>query len=323
MKICITCGIKLPVNLYGGAERVIWDLCHMLFSLNNKVFLIAPTGSSCPFAEVIDCDFNEGILRHIPADADIVHFFSPVPENYDGKFIYTLEGNAQYGVELPQQTVFVSRNQAKRHGGECFVYNSLLPRDGDLSLKRENFHFLGKAAWRRKNVKGAILCARKANRTRIDILGGTRLNFKMGFRFTPDLHARFHGMVDDEFKKLIITQSRGLVFPVLWNDPCPLSIVESLYWGAPVFGTPYGSLPELVPPEVGFLSANSDELAEVMRNSEQWKPKVCRDYAMEKFHSRKMAVKYLSLYERVLAGEVLNKAIPSLIAKEPKLLPFQ
>jgi hypothetical protein len=323
MKICITCGVKLPVHLYGGAERVIWDLCEMLSYLNHEVCLIAPVGSSSTFAKVIEIDFNEDLLGHIPPDADIVHFFSPVPEHFNGKFIYTLEGNAQFGEVLPQQTVFVSQNQAKRHGGDCFVHNSLTPREGDLSLNRECFHFLGKAAWRRKNVKGAILCAKKANRARIDILGGTRLNFNMGFRFTPDLHAHFHGMVDDEFKKLKITKSRGLVFPVLWNDPCPLSIIESLYWGAPVFGTPYGSLPELVPNEVGFLSADSDELAEAMKNSDQWKPKVCRDYAFENFNSKKMALKYLEIYERVIDGEVLNESIPTLQEPEPKLLPFK
>jgi len=60
-----------------------------------------------------------------------------------------------------------------------------------------------------------------------------------------------------------------------------------------------------------------------MKESANWKPQVCRDYAMENFNSRKILLKYLSLYERVLAGEVLIKKIPTLIAKEPKLLPFQ
>ena len=59
-----------------------------------------------------------------------------------------------------------------------------------------------------------------------------------------------------------------------------------------------------------------------MKEPANWKPQVCRDYAMENFNSRKMALEYLSLYERVLDGEVLNKTIPSLIAEEPKLLPF-
>ena len=323
MKIAITSNIALPVEKYGGAERVIWDLCHMLSILGHEVFILAPKGSICSFANVIESVLKNIKGEKILLDVDIVHFFSKVPDNYDKPFIYTAEGNAQFGNVLPQQTVFVSRNQAMRHGGDCFVHNSLTPREGDLSLNRDSFHFLGKAAWRRKNVRGAILCAKKANRVQIDILGGTRLNFNMGFRFTPDLHANFHGMVDDDFKKLKITKSRGLVFPVLWNDPCPLSIIESLYWGAPVFGTPYGSLPELVPDEVGFLSTDSDELAEAMKNSDQWNPKVCRDYAIENFSSKKMASKYLEIYERVIDGEVLNKSIPTLQEPEPKLLPFE
>ena len=51
---------------------------------------------------------------------------------------------------------------------------------------------------------------KKRIRTPIDILGGTRLNFNMGFRFTTDLHARFHGMVDDDFKNRVMSSSCGL-----------------------------------------------------------------------------------------------------------------
>ena len=119
--------------------------------------------------------------------------------------------------------------------------------------KKVGFHFFGKAAWRRKNVEVQFYVLKKANRTPIDILGGTRLNFNMGFRFTTDLHARFHGMVDDDFKNRVMSSSRGLVFPVRWNDPCPNAVIESLFAGCPVFGTPYGSLPELVPEAVDFF----------------------------------------------------------------------
>ena len=43
MKIAVTSQIKLPVNLYGGAERVIWDLCRELNALGNEVVLSCPT----------------------------------------------------------------------------------------------------------------------------------------------------------------------------------------------------------------------------------------------------------------------------------------
>ena len=167
------------------------------------------------------------------------------------------------------------------------------------------------------------MCAKKANRGPIDILGGRRLNFNMGFRFTMDLNTRFHGMVDDDFKYKVMSSSKGLVFPVRWHEPFGLAIIESLFAGCPVFGTPYGSLPELVPNDVGFLSANSDDLAEAMKDTGQWKPEICRDYAVENFSSKKMALKYLEIYERVIDGEVLNKSIPTLREPEPKLLPFK
>ena len=322
MKIAVTSQIKLPVNLYGGSERVIWDLCRDLNALGNEVVLVAPHGTSCNFAHVVEHDFTRNIMDSLPKDIDLLHFYSDIPKQLDLPYISTHNGNSSYNEILDVQTVFVSHNQAFRHGGDCVVYNGLTPCETNLTHERSSFHFLGKAAWRRKNVKGAIRCARKANSGKIDILGGTRINFNMGFRFTLDPIARFHGMVDDAVKKQILPKSRGLVFPVLWNDPCPLSIIESLFSGCPVFGTPYGSLPELVPSEVGFLSASSDELADAMKDSQQWKPQVCRDYAVENFNSKKMALSYVEIYERVLSGEILNKEPPSLKKPEPKLLPF-
>ena len=322
MKIAITSNIALPVAKYGGAERVIWGLSRELSFLGHSVYLIAPPGTTCDFAQVIEFNPVNDISNIIPKSIDLIHFFSKIPKDLQIPHIYTAEGNGIYGHKFSRQTVFVSRNQALRHCGDCVVHNGLTPSKVNLSLERNGFHFLGKAAWRRKNVKGAIRCARQAKSGKIDILGGTRLNFNMGFRFTFDLNARFHGMVDDSMKYKIMETSKGLVFPVCWNEPFGLAIIESLFSGCPVFGTPYGSLPELVPPEVGFLSASSDELAEAMKDSQQWKPQVCRDYAVENFNTKKMALKYVEIYERVLDGEVLNKEPPQLKEVEPKLLPF-
>ena len=322
MNIAITSNIALPVAKYGGAERVIWELSRELSFLGHSVYLITPPGTTCDFAQVIEFNPVNNISSLIPKSIDLIHFFSKIPKNLQIPHIYTAEGNGIYGQKFSRQTVFVSKNQAFRHGGDCVVYNGLTPCETNLSLERKGFHFLGKAAWRRKNVKGAIRCARKANSTKIDILGGTRINFNMGFRFTLDPIARFHGMVDNSKKYKVMESSKGLVFPVCWNEPFGLAIIESLFSGCPVFGTPYGSLPELVPSEVGFLSASSDELAEAMKDSQQWKPQVCRDYAVENFNSKKMALSYVEIYERVLAGETLNKEPPTLKELEPKLLPF-
>jgi hypothetical protein len=73
--------------------------------------------------------------------------------------------------------------------------------------------------------------------------------------------------------------------------------------GCSVLGTPYGSLPEIVTPEVGFLSISENELAEKLKNIAQFDPKICHEYARDTFTSRQMALGYLQYFEMVLSGK--------------------
>ena len=326
MVIALTSLNRLPAVNYGGTERVIWDLSHELQKLGNKVYIIGPEVDSFEHASAINCKLDDDLVRNLPDDIDIVHFHSPPGKNFPLPHVFTMHGNAEFGSKLPIQTIFISKNQAKRHGGDHFVYNGLSWSDNNLfekGLKRYDFHFLGKAAWRRKNVVGAIKCIKKARAGKLNVLGGHRFNFSMGFRFTIDPNIRFHGMVDDTYKYRLMKNSKALLMPIRWHEPFGLALIESLYCGCPVLGTPYGSLPELIPPNVGFLSHKSEELIDAMREVDQWSAKECHNYACQKFNSRIMAMKYLEIYQRVLNGEVLNAEEPRLQKPSPKLLPFE
>lgn len=145
---------------------------------------------------------------------------------------------------------------------------------------------------------------------RLLVLGGTRLNFKMGFRLTLSPKVRFKGMVGGEEKIRYLHGSRGLIFPVRWHEPFGLAITESLYCGAPVFGTPYGSLPELVTPDVGFLTSSKEEMIRHIRDDYRYSPLRCHEYARDLFNSRVMAEGYISKYEKVMNGEWLNPCQP-------------
>jgi glycosyltransferase involved in cell wall biosynthesis len=129
-------------------------------------------------------------------------------------------------------------------------------------------------------------------------------------------------MVNDHQKYEVMNRSRGLVFPVRWHEPFGLAITESMHCGCPVFGTPYGSLPELVPPEVGLLSSSQSELAAAMADADRWDPATCTAYAAEHFNSKRMALAYLEKYERVINGESLNATHPTLQEPEEKMLPW-
>ena len=329
MNILIVNNSKLPVIYYGGTERVIWYLGKTLTRLGHKVSFLVAQGSTCDFAKIIERNPEVDVIDQIPADIDLVHFhFTPKGvEKLQVPYLITIHGNPNQAESLDKNAVFISKNHAKRHNAEAFVHNGLDWDDYDtvdFAEKRNYFHFLGKAAWRVKNVKGAINTTLKLKGERIHVLGGSRLNIKMGFRFTWQPRARFYGMVGGEEKMNQLKHSKGLVFPVRWHEPFGLAIIESLYFGAPVFGTPHGSLPELVNEDIGFLSHSSATLSEAMKQYQDYNPKTCHDYAATHFNAEVMSKAYLNLYEKVMNGENINQNIPNRILKdEPKFLNWE
>jgi glycosyltransferase involved in cell wall biosynthesis len=313
VKILLVCPERLPPERYGGIERVVWWLGRALHGLGHEVRFLARGTASNGFSTTVP--WRDGVPPEQQVDdwPDVVHFHFPFRGTLARPHLSTIHGNAPAGEALPRDSVFVSRSHAAHHGAECFVHNGIGLEDYDAPLvaaKEGYAHFLGKAAWRVKNVRGAIRVARRAGLP-LRVLGGTRLNFGMGFRFTPWPSVRFHGMVGQAEKLRWIPRSRGLVFPVLWHEPFGLAVVESLWLGAPVFGTPYGALPELVPSEVGVLAASEGALAAALREAGAFSPQRCRDWAAAHFDARTMARAYLRLYERVAAGEPLHPRPPA------------
>jgi len=319
---------RLPAIKYGGTSRVVWWLGKALVELGHRVTFLALPGSQCDFACVIERPTGDDWANRIPDDIDLVHIHSdpdehpelPVPQ------LTTFHGNSRPGQKHHVNTVFISANQAARNGGEVYVHHGLdfdaYPAP-DLDLARESLVFLAKAAWKVKNVQGAIRIARLAGLP-LDVAGGTRLNFNMGFRFTWDRNVSFHGMIDDQQKASLLNRASALLFPVRWHEPFGLAVIEALYFGCAVLGTPYGSLPELVPPDVGYLSASESELADVAKSAaDRFSAARCHQYARDRFSAARMATDYVTLYEQVAGGQCLHACAPA-APKIPtvKYLPF-
>ena len=325
MHILIVNDTKIPAIKYGGIERVIWGLGKALTQMGHTVSYMVAPGSSCPFAkQMLVYDKTKDFDIQVPKDVDVIHLnWMPQGIRITKPYLVTLHGNIGHPCILDTNTVFISADHAHRHGGEVFVYNGL---DWDAyptssvnnHLAYKYFHFLANASWKVKNVRGAIKITKAAGK-RLEVLGGNRLNLNMGIRFTPDLHVRFRGQVDDVKKAAYLSKSQGLVFPVLWNEPFGLVIIESLYFGCPVFATPYGSLKELVVPEVGVVSESKSTLSKALQHAGDFDRKKCHEYARDKFNERVMAANYLGLYEKVLNGVPLhNKAVEVKAENLPK-----
>lgn len=324
MKILLVSQTVIPVYAYGGTERVIWDLGLALTQLGHEVSYLVLPGSQCDFARVIYIDSTKDLRQQIPDEIDIVHFqYKPefdLDSDFDKKYIFTEHGNSIGNIQLPLNSVFVSRNHANRNGSNQFVHNGLnwnAYGKVNFDQPRTHHHFLGKAAWRVKNVAGAIDVALSA-RVKLAVLGGTRLNLKRGFRYTWSRKIEFHGMVGGTQKFSLLNKSNGLIFPVRWNEPFGLAIIESLYFGCPVFATPYGSLPELISEEYGYLSSSQASLFYNVINL-KFEPKDCHQYAVNFFSSTRMAEDYINKYEKILDDEKLNMNKPTSAPIENRL----
>ncbi|MGE0588968.1 MAG: glycosyltransferase [Cyclobacteriaceae bacterium] len=325
MKVLIALKSVIPATKYGGIERAIWYLGKELAGMGHEVTFLVNEGSECSFAKVIYFQKGKNLNDLIPEDIEIVQLEYNPEEGIKKPYVVNCQVNVDESVELDENTIFVSRDHASRYGSNCYVYNGMDWNDyglPDFRYQRKYFHFLGKAAWRVKNIKGAIRVAQKAKQ-RLKVLGGTRLNFKMGFRLTLDPRIEFYGMVGGDEKNGLLRNSKGLIFPVRWHEPFGIAITESLYFGCPVFGTPYGSLPELVTSEFGHLSTDSNELAESILNADSYSKKKCHEYARDKFNSRVMAEAYIKKYEQVLNGASLNEKKPKLVhPQKVRFLPW-
>lgn len=321
MHICLVINASLPSKFYGGTQRVVFSLGKALHRLGHKVTFLAKK-SEIDFADVVLLNPNESLDSQVPKGVDIVHMHGnfSVPNNFPS--CQTMHGNSREAKTLHPNTIFVSKRHAKNHGGYAYVHNGIDPEAYgpiDFDCKRDSFVFLANAAWGVKNVKGAIKVA-SIVKSPIDILGGRRLNFRMGFRLTLSLNARFYPEVDDLSKSIFLQQARGLIFPVLWEEPFGLAIVESLYFGVPIFGTPYGSLPEIVNDRVGYISNSAGDLALAASNWESFDRKEIHTYWKNNFTAEIMAKKYIEYYKVIIGGKNLHpRELAAEASRSPKL----
>lgn len=325
MHIAIVSNSVIPALKYGGIERVIWWLGKELVKRKHRVTYIVQPGSQCPFAAVQFLD-QRPLHMQIPADADVVHYQSSGDPATKQPYLTTIHGNInRLDAPFDINCVALSGDHARRMNTSVFVHNGIDFDDygkPDWNRERKFFHFLGDAAWKVKNLKGAIKIARAADE-KIAVLGGSRIDFNHGIKINMSRNARFYGRVGGEQKNYLLNESKGLIFPVLWHEPFGLAIIESLYFGCPVFGTPFGSLPELVNNTVGYLSDSYTDLVNAVKNADQFSKKKCHEYAVEHFSASAMTEKYIALYEKIANGGSLNTVLPHVSETMPKYLPVR
>lgn len=302
----------MPVKGYGGMERVIENLCEGFLTLGHKVTLISYQGEyEIPGVQhqYLDTFKNKKEAEKrfkelFPKDADMVHLHDPILSNsFDFPHVFTMHGNLQPHEDpetLSPYTIFLCEDHARRHQRSSFVFNGLnhesIPFSETSLASREYFSFLGRAKLRRKGLKEAKIISKRLG-MRLVVGGGSGLSLG---------RVKYLGQVDNEKKFHLLKNSRALLFPISWEEPFGLVMIEAMFCGTPVFAFTRGSVSEVLgqsserDQKLFILSHDCDEMIQQIETfSMEVSPQEIRNYAVKHFSHLNMCEKYLSYYHKL------------------------
>jgi glycosyltransferase involved in cell wall biosynthesis len=323
--------ISVPPKKYGGTELFISQLAEGLTRLGIDVVVYA-NGESTVNAELrwlyakddwpIDSELYSSLkdMNHTSwsindcwHEADIIHLNNAPGLSFSRlggpAMVYTmhhphLSALSTFYAAFPKvEFVSISNFQKAKeplqrirtihHGIDLAPYRL-------QTKKAEYLSFLGRIA-PVKGIHNAIEIARRSG-VPLKIAGEIQPVFREYFesRIKPHIDGKFIeylGEADLALKNEILGNSMAMLFPIEWDEPFGLVMIEAMATGTPVIAFPGGSVAEIVQPGIsGFICSGVEDAARHVREVSAIKPASIRAYAQQHFSVERMVKDYLSLY---------------------------
>jgi glycosyltransferase involved in cell wall biosynthesis len=112
----------------------------------------------------------------------------------------------------------------------------------------------------------------------------------------------FLGEVTHGEKVELLQNARATLFPIEWEEPFGLVMIESMACGTPVIATRWGAVPEVI--EHGLSGVIVDDYREMpgaLDAADQLDPFELRRYVEEEFSPERMVRDYVAAYEAGIA----------------------
>jgi len=116
---------------------------------------------------------------------------------------------------------------------------------------------------------------------------------------------QYLGEVTHDEKAEVLGNAFATLFPITWQEPFGLVMIESMATGTPVIATNMGSVPEVISHGVtGFICQSHEEMASMIPKVMEVSRHDCRKYVENKFTISKMVDGYEAVYRQILEQRI-------------------
>jgi glycosyltransferase involved in cell wall biosynthesis len=326
----------VPPRAYGGIEALVADLVDALAARGHDVVLVAAgtngtrgrflrtfeepppprrLGEAMP--EILQAAWVDRYLDDL--DVDLVHDHSLAgPLTARGRqtpTVLTAHGPCtgemgDYYRLLGSGVHLVAISDAQRRIAPdlCWtgmVHNAIRVRDFRFRADKED-HVLFVGRFNPDKAPHlAIDAARRAGRS--IVLAGKvqeeveRAYFDAEIRPRLGADAEFVGEADKEGKQRLYGAAHCLMFPIQWEEPFGMVMIEAMACGTPVVALGRGSVPEVVADGVtGIVKDDPADLPAAIDEAGRLDPRACREHVLRHFDVSTMAGAYELLYRRLI-----------------------
>jgi len=109
------------------------------------------------------------------------------------------------------------------------------------------------------------------------------------------------GVADGAAKRALLAKAACLLFPITWDEPFGLVMIEAMVCGTPVVALRRGAVPELiVHGQTGIIVDHPADLPDAIAQARQLDPALCRKHVETGFTVEVMAASYEAVYRQTL-----------------------
>ena len=162
-----------------------------------------------------------------------------------------------------------------------------------------------------KGIDVAITVAREA-KVKLKIAGGPDKGYYFDKKIKPylDENVEYLGMLNYDQMGKLYGRAKGVLYPLRWEEPFGLVIIEAMACGTPVIGFRRGSLPEIIKDKkTGFIVENIKEMTEAVKKIGQIDRRDCRKWVEENFTIEKMVSQYEKIFLKLAEKKSVKKKV--------------